>query len=211
MARTIVEQGENYRIYSDGTVLVQNVRFSYCHLDKAWCKNPEKGEKPKYSIVGMLPKKTHRAAIVRVRKIADDMIAEAKMNPKVFKKADKFIRDGNESGKEQYMEHWTINASEERRPSVRGPDTRPIPENKIKEMVPSGYYGDILIRPWWQNNDWGKKPNAGLVAVQVKRGKPEDRFGEGGVSEEDIDDTFDEVDDDDLDTDGGFDDEDDDL
>lgn len=208
MPRVILEEGENYRIYDDGTILVRNVRFSYPHLDKPWAKNPEK-ETPKYGIVGMMPKKTHKAAIVRVRKYADDLIdAQKGENSKIFKKDMKFIRDGNDSGKEQYLEHWTINASETKRPSVRGKDTKPIPQDQIAEAIPPGYYGDILIRPWWMNNEHGKRVNAGLSAVQVKRGRPEDRIGEGGVSEEDIDETFDasdEIDDDD----GGYEDDDD--
>lgn len=218
MAREIIEQGENYKIYNDGTMLFQNVRFSYVHADKPWAKNPKseanpKGETPKYSVTGMLPKKTHKAAIVRGRKFADEIIdAQKGENSKIFKKDLKFIRDGNDSGKAQYQDHWIVACSEERRPSIRGKDTKPIPLDEIKEKVCSGYWGDLLVRPWWQDNDWGKRVNAGFVALQVKRGKPEDRFGDGGVSEDDIDDTFDAVDDDEDDFDGDdFDVDDDDL
>lgn len=193
MARTIVDEiPGKLRIYSDGTILVQNVRFSYPHLDAPWSKKPE--EKKKYGIVGLLPKKTHTAAAVRIKKYIDDMLAEKNKGQKLASK-DRFLRNGDDSGKVENENHFTINASEEEAPSVRGKDTKPIPQEKIKKAIQGGYWGDILIRPWFQNNDHGKKINAGLVAVQLK--KEDEVFGDAiYVSEDDIDDTFDSVADD---------------
>lgn len=137
----------------------------------------------------------------------DRILTENKQNPKVFKKDAKFLRDGDDAGKEEYVDHYTVNASEDRRPPVRGPDNSKITDPaKIREAVQPGYWGDILIRPWWQNNDWGKRVNAGLVALQVK--KKDETFGEGGISDEDLDETF-EATDEDEDY-GGFDADDDD-
>jgi len=63
----------------------------------------------------------------------------------------------------------------------------------------------VLVRPWFQDNKFGKRINAGLSAVQFLR--DDTAFGEGRITEDQIDDTFsDESDDssgtDDLDTDG---------
>ena len=206
MPRTIVKEVENARLYDDGTILVRNVRFSYPHVDEPWAKKPE--EKKKFSVVGLLPKSTHRAAKDLIKGEMDRILTENKQNPKVFKKDAKFLRDGNDAGKEEYVDHYTVNASEDRRPQVRGPDNKKITDPaKIREAVQPGFWGDILIRPWWQNNDWGKRVNAGLTALQVKR--RDETFGEGGISDEDLDETFEAADEEDQDY-GGFDADDDD-
>lgn len=200
MARIILEEGPNFRVYDDGTLLIQNVRFSYPHVDAPWSK--KEGERKKYSIVGLMPKKTHRAAKDAIKAFYTKNLMEPKKIKSMASK-DIFLRDGNDSGKAEYDGHYTINASEERPVSVRGKDTRPIPENKIKGIVKPGHWGDILIRPWFQDNEHGKKINAGLIAVQHKR--EDEEFGEGSISEDDIDSTFDVVED----GDHGFDDDDD--
>lgn len=192
MSRTIVKQVPNARLYSDGTILFQNVRFSYVHADEPWAK--KEGEKKKFSVTGLMPKATHRAAKDLAKSVIDDMLKEKKIKAMAGK--DKFLRDGDDSGRDEYMGMFTVNCSETKRPSVRGPDTRPIPLDEIRERVKSGYYGDILVRPWFQDNEHGKKVNAGFVAIQVKRGTAADVFGDQGVSEDDIDETFDEYDDD---------------
>ena len=91
---------------------------------------------------------------------------------------------------------YTINASAQldRQPSVRGKDTRPIQQEKIASAIQGGYYGDILIKPWIQDNKHGKKVNAELIAVQLKDDSTE-TFGQPRTSEEEIDDVFDAADD----------------
>lgn len=202
MPRTILEEGTNYRVYDDGTLLIQNVRFSYPHVDAPWSK--KEGEKKKYSVVGLMPKKTHRAAKDAIKAFYTKNIMEPK-KIKAMASKDIFLRDGNDSGKAEYDGHYTINASEspDRPPSVRGANTKPVPLDKIKALVKPGHWGDILIRPWFQDNEHGKKINAGLVALQWKR--KDEEFGEGSISEDDIDETFDAVSDDES----GFDEDDD--
>lgn len=202
MARSIVEQVTNCKIYDDGTILVQNVRFSYVHVDAAWqsAEQAAKGGTAKYSVVGMLPKKTHRAANEVIKAFIDTMLKDHKEKGMASK--DKFLRDGNDHKNPEYDGHWTINTSEVNPPSVRGKNTRPIPQGKIKSEVKSGYWGDILIKPWFQKNVHGTKINAGFIAIQVK--KEDEVFGDTGVSEEDIDETFDAAEED---GDHGFDDD----
>jgi len=202
MARTIVEEVANCKVYSDGSILVQNVRFSYPHVDAPWSKSEK--ERKKHTIVGLMPKGTHKPAKNLLKKYMDKMLADNKVPAMASK--DKFLRDGDQGSKEEAFGHYTLNASsaEDDPPSVRGKDTRPIPQNKIKTLVRPGYWGDILIKPWWQDNEHGKKINAGLVAVQVKR--EDEEFGEGRIGEDAIDETFEAVDDDSS----GFDEDDDD-
>ena len=199
-ARTIEQEVTNGRRYSDGTILIKNVRFSYVHAAEPWGKKPT--DTKKYSVTGLLPKKTHKAVRDLLNARINELMADIKV-PRMETK-DKFLRNGDDSKHDEYAGHWTVACSETKRPSIRGKDAKPIDRADIAEEVQSGYWGDLLIRPWAQNNEHGQKINAGFVALQVK--KEDETFGMGGVSEEDIDETFDADDDD-----GGYEDDDDDL
>lgn len=198
MPRAIIEEVPGLRIYDDGTWLFRDVRFSYVHADAPWAKNPEK-DTPKYSVVSLLPKKYRQAKMLADKHMAQ-MLKDRKVTAMATK--DKFLRDGDDSGKVEYAGHWTINCSETEPPSVRGPNTKPIPQNEIKKKVKSGYWGDVLVKPWFQDNEHGKKINAGFIAIQVKR--QDEVFGDNQtISEEDIDDTFDAAEDFDADYEPG--------
>ena len=107
---------------------------------------------------------------------------------------------------------WVISARSpaKDRPQARGPRKDPEtgkPERLTPEQAVETFYGgcyvDMLIRPWGQDNKFGKRVNAALVAVQFKRAG--ERFGKGRLGADDIDDSFDA---DESDS-GGWDDDDD--
>lgn len=201
MAREIVKEVANLRVYSDGTFLIRDVRVSFPHFDKPWAKNPEK-DTPKYNCVGLLNKVKHKLA----KRVLDELIAEKVKGLKLksMSEKDRCLRDGDAEGaKEEHAGSWTLNCSSpaDRPPSVRGKDTRVIPQNKIRSTILPGYQVDLLLKLWPQDNEWGKKVNCDLIAVQFKR--EDETLGEDRIGEDDIDDTFDAVEDDD---DSGFDD-----
>ncbi len=192
MAREIKKKVKNAILYTDGTIRISGVRFSYPHLAKAYKGDDDKGE-PKFGLVGMMPKKTHEAA----KKLIEERIAELLKENKVKSLASdkKFLRDGDESGKEDYEGHWTVSARETRRPPLRDRQNNVVEPEDANEVFQPGYWGDILIRPWYQNNSYGKRVNAGLSSVQFVR--KDETFGEGRISDEDLDDTFEDYGDDD--------------
>jgi hypothetical protein len=192
--RTIVSQGKNYKIYSDGTILIADVRASYPHLDKKWCKNPAK-DTPAYSLTGILPNDTHEEARKAVKQFADDMLAERKMG-KI--KADAyFVRDGDLAGKTEYEESWIVAAREtDNRPVVLNPDRSEMDQEDIKPTIKAGYRVDMLIEPWAQDNEHGKRINASLRAVRFRR--EDTPISEGGISKDEAISSFDD------DEDGGF-------
>jgi hypothetical protein len=171
-------------------IRVSNVRLSYPHLDKPYKKEDDKGV-AKYGVVGLLPKDTHAAA----KKLIDGVIADVLKDNKIKALAadKKFLRDGDESDKEEHEGCWTLSAREERRPilkeTVDGELTLVEPED-AKETFYGGCWGSLLIRPWFQNNKYGKRVNAGLTAVTKKA--DDDSFGEGRIDEESVDEAFDE-------------------
>lgn len=191
MAREIKKKVKNAILYADGTIRISGVRFSYPHLAKPYKGDDDKGE-AKFGIVGMLPKATHKAARDLINERIEELLKENKVKSLASDK--KFLRDGDDAGKEEYAEHWIVSARETRRPPLRNRANEVVEPEDAAEVFQPGYWGDILIRPWYQNNSYGKRVNAGLSSVQMV--KKDEVFGEGRLSDEDLDDTFESYDDD---------------
>ena len=188
-------------LYADGTIRIDGVRFSYPHLRKPYAGDGD-GE-PKFGLISLLPKKTHAAA----KKLIEERIAELLQENKVkaLPSDKKFLRDGDESDKEEHAGYWTVSARETRRPPLRNRLNETVEPEDVEEVFQPGYWGSVLIRPWFQNNNYGKRVNAGLSSVQMIF--EDETFGEGRISDDDLDDTFESYDDDD----GSVEDDDDDV
>lgn len=186
--RTLVKEVNNGALYSDGTILVKNVRCSYPHVFKP---SSFEGSEPAYSITGLMPKAdSHKAIHALLLKQIEKVMADAKI--KALPADKKFLRDGDETDKPENEGCWTLSAREKKRPAVRDRD-KSVLSSEDADKIYGGCYVNILIRPWAQNNQFGKRVNSNLVAVQfVKDGEA---FGEGRISDAEIDDTFDGVDD----------------
>lgn len=194
MARTPVKKVKNAILYDDGTIKVMNVRYSHPHLDKPYKGKNDSGE-AKFSVTGMLGKDTHVAA----KKLIDARIEEVMKENKVKALASdkKFLKDGDESDKPEYEGFWTISCRESRRPPLRDIDKEIVDPSDAKEVFYGGCWGSILLRPWYQNNDFGKRVNAGLVAV--RKSKDDEAFGEGRITDEEVDEAFNDDEDEDED------------
>lgn len=198
-------------IFSDGTIRLINVRASYPWVIKAQKNDSDDGEETyTYSVVALMPKDTHeeakKACVAAINKL--QAAAQAGMKggkPFKYAAAKKFIKNGDavdDDGErlmgEEAAGMWVVSARERNRPLLRGPNKDPE-TGKAERLTPAeaqqrGYfYGgcfvDVIIRPWAQDNKYGKRVNAGLTAIQFKKhGEP---FGQGRVSEDEIDDSFD--------------------
>lgn len=204
-------------LYSDGTILIKDVRASYPHIFHAYIGKNKDGtpQTGKFGLVGLMPKtKAYFPSMNLVRDVINGILEEHKIpkNDKgrfLFKADLKFLRDGNEAGKEEYQDHFTISASETRRPQARD-ITRDPKTKRPRVLVPgtdddviyAGCWVNILIRPWWQDSvEWGKRVNAGLTAIQFCR--DDEPFGDARITPEDVDNTFDDM----ASEDSGYDDE----
>lgn len=178
-------------LYSDGTIRVDGVRFSYPHLKKPY--SGDDGGEPKFGIVGLVPKGKQGDKVMAIcKKRIEELLKENRVRALAADK--KFIRDGDEQDKEEAHGHYMISARETRRPPLRDSANVPVEHENIESIFEPGYWGSILIRPWFQNNNYGKRVNAGLSAVQMIW--EDETFGEGRISEEELDDAFDSYDDD---------------
>ena len=192
--REIISKVTNAVLYSDGLIRIDNVRASYPHLDKPW--SGEEGQEAKFSVVSLLDKGTHKVAKDLIVKRINEILKENKTEKIASDK--KFIRDGDQMAKPECENQWVVSARETRRPSVRGSDNEVLTPDEILDTIYAGCYISVLIRPWFQNHaKFGKRVNAGLVAVRFRRdGEP---IGEGRITDDDIDDYMD----DDYDDHGG--------
>lgn len=167
---------KNIRFNDDGTVLIKNVRGSYLHIFEKWGKDDDPKEKWRYSGKFLLDKTTHAEEIKALQQYL------IKQQQEWFKgkigTANLFFKNGADSGKEEQEDSWVVSASESRRrPQVLDKDKSAITADDDK--VYSGCYVHVLIRPWKQENSFGKKINANLVGVQFARDG--ERFGEAAI------------------------------
>lgn len=173
-----------------GKIKLKNVRLSFPSLFR---KAQFQGEETKYEATFMLDKEEHADEIAEIKAQVKDAIKEHLKGAKV--PADKIcLKDGDESGRDEYEGHYTIKCSNNKRPKVIDRDKSPLAEDDGRPY--SGCYVNAVLDLWAQNNSYGKRINANLLGVQFfKDGEP---FESGSVAN---DDDFDEVDveDDDFD------------
>ena len=125
-----VKKVQNAVLYDNGWIKIENVRASHPHLDKPW-KAPKDADNPKviakYSVTGLLSKKTHREAmqlcleeinrICREKKLM--RIDEAGKERRTIKADALFLRDGDEEGKAELAGNWIVSSRETNAPILR--------------------------------------------------------------------------------------------
>lgn len=203
MADDIVRRGKNFVEFADGRFRIDNVRLSYPHLDAPYAgrNNRANGENstPAFSGSFLAPKDTHKEAKDALLAAIRRFEAEKK---KEIAKSKRFIRDGDGEGpgcgKPETKGMYLIVAREQTPPILRDAKKRNVERVDAKRIFYGGCYVNVMIRPWWQDNSFGTRINANLLAVQfAKDGEP---FGQGRISEEDVDNAFDDVGEDDEDS-----------
>lgn len=217
--RTVIKQEEFAELYSDGTILVKCIRASYPHVFKPYkSDNDPADKKGSYSVVGLMPKLPQFFPSVRILIDKQKEVAVQAKNLNIPK--DRFYtRDGNlRPDKPAYPGNYTISAAEVNKPIVLGAFKDPKTGKPVRlvegiddRLVFGGCWCSILIRPWYQSNSFGKRVNAGLLAFQllpidhVRKFIPDakaDPFGEGRITEDDVDESFGTI----ADGDSGYDD-----
>lgn len=158
---------------------VQNARLSFPSLFQQAAFGGE--STGKYEATFILDKVTHKDVIAQIKE-AMQTIQKDTIKAKVG--ADKLcLKDGDESGREEFAGCYTIKASTKKRPLVIDRDRTPITEDDNK--IYAGCYVNAIFSLWGQNNQYGKRVNAQLDGVQfAKEGEP---FGDGGITVNEFD------------------------
>ena len=124
-----------------------------------------------YSINALIPKDTDDGKDMHddIRDLIDDALDAEFGSDKPRLKPDKFcLKDGDDEDYEGYKDHWYVSARSGTRPKVIDADGKtPLAEEDGRPY--SGCYCNVWIRIWAQNNEYGKRVNASLEAVQFVR------------------------------------------
>lgn len=156
-------------------VTLNNVRLSFPALWEPR-KGPDATSKPAFQAAFILDKKTNANDIAAVKAAIAEIVKDSfkgKQPPKIA------LRDGSEKPDvDGYGEGvMFINSRSDKRPQVVGRKMEAITESDNK--VYAGCYVNATIRLWAQDNNYGKRINAQLRAIQFVRDG--DEFGEGAV------------------------------
>ncbi|MEL4071681.1 ssDNA-binding protein [Ochrobactrum sp. GPK 3] len=153
-------------------VKLRNVRLSYPSLWKAKSFGDGSEGEPKFSAVALMdPETKHGKRNIALIEDAIEYVKE-KQWPKGAPKlaAGKLcLRDGNdlEEAKDGYDDMMYVSASDSKRPRVLDIDGEDVRDGD--EGAPyAGCFVDMIIRVWAQDNKFGKRVNASLIAVKFR-------------------------------------------
>jgi len=176
-----------------GEVLLRNVRISFANLDRPYKdpKNKDPNAVGKYGCRGLIYDDDPDADDnIRAMEDAIDDVIYNKWgnNPPKIKKDKLCLRDGNDEDIDGYQGAMYVAASSDDQPELitKFKDDDGHWEKARVGQIYSGCYGNMLVQVWAQDNEYGKRVNARLKAVQfVKKG---DAFGNSGPV--DVDEAF---------------------
>ncbi len=143
-------------------IILKNVRVSFPHLFEKPIINGEEG---KYGATLMLENGKDDGQIQTVEKAINTLIQE-KWKGKVRIPSDKrCMRDGEDKGRAEYDGYTVISAN-----SGKAITVLDVQANKVtdpaKSQIYAGCYVNAKIGLWAQDNKYGKRINAELLAIQ---------------------------------------------
>jgi hypothetical protein len=159
-------------------IILKNVRISFPSLFKKATYN---GEETGFEGTFLINKEDQADQAEAIQNAIKDLIKtnlkSAKLQP------DKIcLRDGDLVEYDGYADHFSIKASSKKRPLVIDRDKAPLVEEDGRPY--SGCYVNASIELWAQDNNYGKRINATLLAVQFfKDGEPFGDNSSGSLSD----------------------------
>ena len=154
-------------------VRLRMVRLSYPHLFKAKGFGRKNEGTPKFSATAIIDPET-RSGRDNIKRLEDAIAAakEDKWGNKIPKIKDDRIclRDGDRDD-DASRDMMIVAASNEARPTVLDQDGNEV--TAADDVVYAGCYGDMIVRIWAQDNDYGQRVNASLEGFRFREdGEP---------------------------------------
>jgi hypothetical protein len=176
---------------NDDMIMITGARVSFPHLFK---RPTIDGEEGSYGAVLMLDPKKHAKVISTIEKGITEL-SKFKFKGKKIPSDKLCLRDGDDKGRTEYEGYQILSANTRNKPLVIGGDGRNVITDEEDNPIYAGCVVNVKIRLWAQDNRYGKRVNAELVAIQFsKDGEPLDG---SYVSAEDAISGFDAVEDED--------------
>jgi len=152
-------------------IMLKDVRVSFPHLFRRPVINGDEG---KCGAVLMLENSRHAKSIAAV-KTQMDALAKEKFKGRSIPGDKLCMRPGEDKGRTEYEDHHVISANNRDKPFVISNDGGSTVANEPDCAIYAGCYVNAKIRLWAQDNQYGKRINAELVAIQFSRdGEPLD-------------------------------------
>lgn len=141
---------------------LENVRISFPDLFEPAVVNGTVGA---YGAHFLLTAKEHGDSIDEINKEIAALIKTELKGAKI--PADKrCLKDGDNMSRAEYEGYMVLSANAKNQPIVLKPGTRSEAETMQESRIYSGCRVDAQIALWAQNNQYGKRINAQLVAVR---------------------------------------------
>ncbi len=142
-------------------IIIENVRVSFPHLFTRPIINGEEG---KCGCVLMLDPKKHAAEIDQLEASIEELTKERFKGRKI--PSDKVaLRDGEDKGRPEYEGYMVLSANAKDRPAVVGKNGKEIDSEDQNEIY-AGCYVNAKVQLWAQDNNFGKRINGQLIAIQ---------------------------------------------
>lgn len=169
-------------------IMIKGARVSFPHLFVPPIINDDQG---KCGAVLMLEPEKHGSMIKNLEKQIKSLSA-AKFKGRKLPSDKVCLRDGEDKGRPEYEGYMVVSTNSKTQPTVIGRSGTDVITDEQKSEIYAGCYVNAKIRLWVQDNQYGKRVNAELVAIQFAGdGEPlDDSF----VSVDDAMEGFDEVD-----------------
>jgi hypothetical protein len=165
-------------------IKLNDVRLSFPSLFR---KSVYNGEETKHEATFLLDKKKHADKIKEIEAAIASAIKESLKGAKLG--GDKIcLKDGDDFEYAGYAGNMSIKASNSKRPLVIDRDKSPLTEDDNR--IYAGCRVNAIIELWAQNNNYGKRINANLLAVQFF--KDDEPFADGVKASVDDFDAFDD-------------------
>jgi hypothetical protein len=171
---------------SNYKIKLKNVRLSFPSL---FNKAEFNGDVGKFEATFLINKETQASTVADIEEKIEAIIKENKIKVPSDKRC---VKDGDDVDYAGYNGHISLKAANNKRPLVIDRDKSILVEDDNKPY--SGCYVNATVELWVQNNNYGKRVNCNLLAVQFA--KDGESFGAGGASGSADD--FDELEDDDM-------------
>lgn len=169
---------------------INNARLSFPHIFE---KATYDGKETKYEAT-LLISKDDEETIKKIKKaihaaLLEKFNTQEKIPKGITKGVRNCLRDGDDVEYDGYANHMSFKAGNSKRPRTLGRDKRPVEADS--GLLYAGCYVDVIVEIWVQDNQYGRRINANLMAVRHRAdGEP---FG-AGVIPDGIEDGFEELD-----------------
>lgn len=168
-------------------IMIRKARVSFPHL---FTRPVINGEQGKYGATLVLDPKENETALNAIQKEITNLIKE-KFKSRKLAPEKICLRNGDDKSRAEYEGYQVLSANSRDKPIIISNTGNEVLQDEEECAIYPGCFVNAKIRLWPQDNNFGKRINAELVAIQFA-GEGE-ALDKGGVNLKEIMEGFDEI------------------